>query len=250
MCLWDGRAQWRFDLNPEYKSKRTEDPKKVVVKDAYEEQRPYIGVALNALGVRQLTVADREADDMAGYLVRVLTVDPTHEVDLITGDQDWIQLVRPNVTWRDHRDDSRVVTLDTLMDKTGYATPLAFLEGKCLHGDTSDCISGVGGIGKDGAPPFLAEFGSVREFWRRCDSGEFVPKKKAHIRLCSAEGRMLFGRNLRLMQLLKVAPPAKNLTDVDVGKFDKDRFAQVCEELAFVSILRNLDHFVKPFIKE
>ena len=27
IVLWDGRAQWRFDLHPEYKSNRDNDPK-------------------------------------------------------------------------------------------------------------------------------------------------------------------------------------------------------------------------------
>ena len=166
---------------------------------------------------------------------------------MISGDRDWIQLVRPGVTWRDMRDDSRIVTIDNLMDKTGYPTPYAFLEGKCLQGDSSDCISGVGGIGEKGAPLFIAEFGSVRKFWQSVDSGKYKPTKKALIGLSSAAGRMAFGRNLRMMQLLKVAPPAKHAVNIDIGKFDIDGFSVVCEELAFSTILRNLDTFTTPF---
>lgn len=279
MVLWDGKAQFRYDIHPLYKSNRDNDPKKVEERQHYVAQRPYIARCLEHLGVRQMTAMKHEADDMAGYMVANLTKQDGNEVLLSTGDQDWIQLIRKGVTWRDHRDDSKVVTLDNLMDKTGYATPYAFLEGKCLHGDTSDVISGVGGIGETGAPEFLAEFGSVREFWRRCDSGEYVPSKKAHLNLWKGvsrftkeewaaqytgdpedkkalkkhmdewpgQGRILFGRNLRLMQLLKVQQPAKEDVVVVPGKFDMDKFAEVCEELAFVSILRNLEHFTKPF---
>lgn len=248
VVLWDGRAQWRFDLTPEYKSNRDNDPKKVAFKEAYVEQRPYIARALSHLGIRQITAMTHEADDMAGLMVKQLTDNkPDNEVVLITGDQDWVQLVRPNVTWRDLRDDSRIITHKTLMDKTGYSTPYAFLEGKCLQGDISDCISGVGGIGEKGAPELIAEFGSVRKFWQRCDSGDFVPKKKAHLRLCSAEGRQIFGRNFRMMQLLKVAPPAKEAVRVDVGQFNQEAFSELCEELAFNSILRNIDVFCHPF---
>lgn len=249
MVLWDGRAQWRFDLHPEYKSNRDNDPKKVEERKHYVAQRPYIARALEHLGVRQMTVMTHEADDMAGHLVGQLTKQPANEILLSTGDQDWIQLIRPNVTWRDHRDDSKIVTMDNLMDKTGYPTPYAFLEGKCLQGDTSDVISGVGGIGEKGAPEFIAEFGSVRKFWHRCDSGEFVPKKKAHQRLASPEGRAVFGRNLRLMQLLKVAAPNPKDVNVVQGKLDIDKFAEVCEELAFASILRNVENFCKPFAR-
>jgi 5'-3' exonuclease len=247
MCLWDGRAEWRFNINPDYKSNREADPKKAAAKEAYATQRPYISRALHHLGVRQMTVATHEADDMAGLLVSQLTQKPDNEIVMISGDKDWIQLVRPNVIWRDLRDDSRIVTIDNLMDKTGYATPYGFLEGKCLQGDSSDCISGIGGVGEKGAPEFIAEFGSVRKFWQRCDSGEFKPKKKAHLRLCSAEGRMIFGRNFRMMQLLKVAPPAKSAVSIDGGEFSNEKFGELCEELAFVSILRNQENFTNAF---
>lgn len=255
MVLWDGRAQWRFDLLPEYKGNRTDDPKKVADKEAYQAQVPYIQRALSALGVRQLTGLDHEADDLAGYLTGQLTQKnanlekPEHLIKLWTGDRDWIQLVRPGVEWQDHRDKSRIVTMKNLMDETGYASPFAFLEGKVLQGDSSDCIPGVGGIGEKGAPVFLAEFGSVRNFWKKCDSGEFVPKLKAHQRLCSAEGRMLYGRNLRLMQLLKVAPPAKERVKLDLGKFNEDEFSDVCAELNFVSLVKVVPTFVQPFLE-
>ena len=247
LCLWDGKAQFRFDLHPLYKSNRDNDPKKVAEREHYVAQRPYIARCLEHMGIRQMTAMHHEADDMAGYMEAKITAQPGNEVLLSTGDMDWVQLIRKGVTWRDHRDDSKVITLDNLMDKTGYPTPYAFLEGKCLHGDSSDVIPGVGGIGEKGAPEFIAEFGSVRKFWQRCDSGEFVPKKKAHINLASPAGRVAFGRNLRLMQLLKVQQPDQKDVKVVPGKFDADKFAEVCEELAFVSILRNLDHFLKPF---
>lgn len=249
LVLWDGKAQWRFDLHPAYKSNRDNDPKKVAEREHYVAQRPYIARCLEHMGIRQMTAMTHEADDMAGYMVDKFMATQGNEIILSTGDKDWIQLVRPGVTWMDHRDDDKVVTLANIFDKTGYPSPYAFLEGKCLQGDSSDVIPGVGGIGEKGAPDFIAEFGSVRKFWQRCDSGEFVPKKKAHINLASPEGRAAFKRNFRLMQLLKVTQPNQKDVQVTPGKFDAEKFAEVCEELAFVSILRNLDHFLQPFKK-
>lgn len=248
LVLWDGHAQWRFDLSPEYKSNRDNDPKKLAIREAYHKQTPYIKDALCALGVRQLRAKTHEADDLAGYFVKNLSEkDGFEEIVLISGDRDWLQLVRPGVTWRDMRDDARIVTTANFLDKTGYKTPLAFLEGKCLTGDSSDCISGVGGIGDKGAPEFLAEFGSVREFWRQCETGEYKPTKKAHINLYSGPGRQIFGRNLKMMQLLKVPKPDPSAVESRTGKPDPEAFADLCGELAFASITRNLDSFLKPF---
>ena len=249
MVLWDGRAEWRFELNPAYKSNRDNDPKKVAIKEAYTEQTPIIKTAIEHLGIRQMRVLTHEADDMAGYLVSELSRKPENEIVLISGDGDWLQLVRNNVSWRDMRDDAKIVNSKNFFDKTGYANPMAFLEGKCLQGDTSDCIPGVGGIGAKGAPEFMAEFGSVRHFWTKVDSGELVPTKKAHVNLASKEGRQAFARNLKMMQLLKVPKPEKRVVDMKLGKFDKEAFANVCEEYAFVSILKNLDTFTDVFNK-
>lgn len=279
LILWDGKAKWRFDLCPEYKGNRESDPKKIAIRESYAQQRPFIQRAMQHLGVRQMTAMAHEADDIAGLLVSQLTKQAGNEVILITGDQDWIQLVRPGVTWRDIREDDRVVTIDNLMDKTGYRTPYGFLEGKCLHGDTSDCISGVGGIGEKGAPEFIAEFGSVRSFLNQCDEREFIPTKKPHLSLWKGrsalnkdqwastfegdvtdkkalkahmdkwegQGRIIFGRNLRMMQLLKVAKPNPEDVKIIVGKLDKDEFSKVCEELNFASIMKSLDNFTNAF---
>jgi len=247
MVLWDGRAEWRFKLNPEYKSNRRDTPEKRAMKESYAKQKPFIERLLSSLGVRQMTAFNMEADDLAGYFVRKLSADPTNEIGLITGDGDWDQLVRRNVWRQDPRSDAKLITAANFYAKTGCKTPFAYLETKILMGDTSDCISGVGGIGEKGAPEFIAEFGSVRNFWRRCDSGEFKPRLKKHVGLASPEGRALYKRNFQMMQLLQVEPPAKAETKIDTGKFDKEAFANVCEGLAFGSILRNLDEFTKPF---
>ncbi|MPQ56345.1 5'-3' exonuclease H3TH domain-containing protein [Duganella sp. FT27W] len=286
--LWDGRAQWRFDLYPPYKGSRNSTPEQVAMKESYKRQRPYIARLLRHLGVRQLTVTSAEADDMGGYFAKLLSSAPGSKVGLITGDEDWMQLVRAatatsgEVWWKDPRSDGKFTNHKNFYDKTGCRTPFAFLETKILMGDGSDEITGVGGIGEKGAPEFIAEFGSVREFWRRCDAGEFVPRLKAHKRLYEGicpldidqwmtnypgdpadakalkkykdswpgQGRLIYKRNFQLMQLLKVPAPAKADVQLDAGKFDKEAFAEVCQELAFASILKNLDEFTNTFLQK
>lgn len=280
LVLWDGRAEWRFKLCPEYKSGRRSTPEKIAMKEAYAKQKPYIQSLLRHLGIRQITAFKHEADDLAGHFTRKLASDPKHHIGLITGDQDWLQLVRANVFWRDLREDSRQVNAKNFYDYTGCKTPLQFLERKCLMGDTSDSITPAGGFGKDkGAPELIARFGSVREFWRQCDSGEYVPATKAEFRLWKGEceldrdqwkdlytgdptderllrlhlnkwpgqGRKLFRRNFQLMQLLKVDPPAPADILIDKGKWDVSAFADVCAELAFASILKNLNEYTDLF---
>lgn len=247
IVLWDGKAQWRYELCPSYKSNRKDDPKKLRIREAYVAQRPYIARALNALGIRQLTVKTHEADDMAGHLVTQLSKNPDNKIQLITGDGDWLQLVRSNVSWRDMRDDAKQVDAKNFYDKTGFKTPYLFLQGKCLQGDSSDVIPGVARIGEKTAPLFLAEFGSVSEFWKAVDNGTFKPKKAIHTNLASPKCRAEYARNLKMMQLLKVTPPNAGDVVTDIGRFDQNKFTELCEELAFNSIIKTMDMFVIPF---
>lgn len=243
IVLWDGKAEWRKELHPDYKSNRVakneEEQKK---KEAYKAQSPFLRKALQLLGIRQILVTTHEADDMAGVLVRRAM----GLIVLVSGDKDWLQLVRDGVVWYDPIRENQI-GMGNFTDKTGYFSPREFLEGKALMGDTSDCIPGVGGIGEKGAPEFLAQFGSVENFFKQVDAGTFVPKKKAHIGLASEAGRAAFERNLRLMNLIDVPNPDRQNVSVIPPTYNEAGFQAMCEKLAFRSILRNFNEFVEPF---
>lgn len=240
--LWDGRAQWRFDMHPNYKSNRDADPKAVVKKQELVLQRPYIEQMLKSLGIPQMLVATHEADDMAGYLV----MNSGEPFELITGDRDWLQLVRENVTWYDPVREVRV-THANFLEMTGYYTPQEFLQGKCLMGDSSDVISGVGGIGEKGAPLFMAEHRNVAEFFRKVESGEYEPKGKVLKAFATKEGKIAFARNYKLMSLREVPKPRPNDVSIIRGEYNEEDFLALCRELNFTSIIRDKDAFLKPF---
>lgn len=247
LVLWDGKAQWRKDLYPEYKATRVAtDAKQQASKDSYKKQTPLIRKALQLIGVRQMLVTSAEADDMAGLMTRKISDKSGSRIVLVTGDKDWLQLVRPGVTWFDPIRD-RQVNLSNFFEFTGYRTPEQFVDGKALTGDSSDNISGVGGIGEKGAPEFIAQFGSVTEFFEQCDSGIFVPKKKAHQNLASPEGRAVFHRNRKIMNLLDVPNPPREDVSVITPTPNPEAFRQLCEKLAFASILREFDLFTNLF---
>lgn len=253
--LWDGHAQFRYDILPDYKGNRDDDAKKREVRERYREQRPYIKRALKVLGVRQLTGPDCEADDLAGLMVRgICEREPDPHIVLYTGDSDWYQLLRPGVIWRNPIEEANMVSLANLFEKTGYKTPIAYLQGKALCGDSSDNIPGVGGVSKDKAPEWLARWGSIPNFFKKVDSGEYTPAKRKAAnaktphpeeRLASPEGRAIWWRNLELMQLIKPRPQ-KNV-EVIRGEPNKQAFIELCEELNFSTILRDVDRFFAPF---
>lgn len=249
IVLWDGDSKWRKEIYPEYKANRKpKDEKSLLHKEAYKTQVPFIRKGLQLLGVRQLLANSYEADDLAGIFSKVLSSNENPAV-VITGDKDWLQMVNENVSWFDPIRD-RKVGLGNFFESTGYFTTEQFLDGKALMGDTSDNISGVGGIGEKGAPEFIAEFKSVENFFKLVDDGKFIPKKKAHQNLASEEGRNAYRRNIKLMNLLSVPNPPKEDVVIFKQSYNREAFQVFCEKLAFASVLREFDTFLKPFERE
>ena len=248
IVLWDGdsKQNFRYKLYPDYKGGKRRSPEMLKMKESYKAQVPKIKEFVNALGIRQITSAPHEADDLAGLLVKKFASDNVI-IRLITRDWDWSQLVKKNVVWH-NQTDKKMINIDNFEEVTGYKTPLAFLQGKALQGDSSDNINGVGGIGEKGAIKLLNEWSSVNELLKQFKSGEFTPKTKSVQNLVSPQGINIYNRNLRLMQLLRPELPlSSSYTSQDKGKFDIDKFKDLCGSCAFMSILNDLEDFLSPF---
>lgn len=246
IVAWDGRAQFRLDLLPEYKGNRAPlDDKQAAHKAAFRLQAPFVEKSLSLLGISQLRSPLLEADDLAGHLVPRL-VAAGHRVTMVTGDKDWLQLVGPSVTWFDPIRDRRVTPVN-FFEFTGYVDTDAFTEGKALVGDISDNISGVGGIGKTGAPLFMAKWKSVDSFFQAVDDGRAGKLTKAHQHLASPEGRAAFERNVKLMDWRHSRKPLSGEVLSTPALVDVPNFERFCERLTFASILRDLSAFLKSF---
>jgi DNA polymerase-1 len=263
IVLWDGRAQWRYDLYPGYKGDRDSDPEKKKHRENYKKQVPFIQQTLARLGVRQLLNYAAEADDLAGYMC----MRATGKVTLITGDRDWLQLVGPNVTWVDPRGEGVKVNAANFFQFTGYQSPQNFLQGKALQGDTSDTIDGIPGIGEKTAGDFLAEFGCVYRFLELVADGTHKPRQRKsktaktlhHEQiLASPEGQAIYFRNVKLMNLMLreeelhrgPLPPRDQYHNFKRKEQpDLQTVRRIFEQLAFVSILKDFDNFMRPFLE-
>lgn len=191
IVLWDGKAKFRYDLCPEYKATREDTPKKRIEKEKYKKQIPYIKKFLKNLGITQMLSLEHEADDLAGILVEKFCNPSKCKIVLVTGDRDWLQLVRNGVDWIDLRSGERKINIKNFEEKTGYKNPIAFLHGKALQGDYSDNISGVGGIGETGALKLINKYGSVNAFWNYFEenSSEVRLLKKAELSLLKGNSK-------------------------------------------------------------
>ena len=253
--LWDGRS-WRYDEFPDYKGNRVKTEKQKAERAAYVSQAVLLRNILSTLGVSQITASNYEADDLAGVLTGYY-ISRGDKVRLITTDEDWLQLVQPGVIWEDHRKLVRVRSA-TFASYTGFETPEQFLENKALKGDGSDKIGGVGGIGKGRSAELIKIWGSVASFLNdstpadtyQTETGNKIPK--AFLDFHSSEERhAIFKRNMRLMNLMD-AKALPHPLDYNISKEEANipAFRRLCGELAFHSILNDLDNFVEPFVNQ
>lgn len=245
IILWDGDAQWRKDIYPDYKGNRKAmNPKQAEQKAAYKRQMPLLEHGLSTLGVMQIRSPLLEADDLAAHMVA--TTLKGRKTLMLSGDRDWLQLLNADTEWYDPIRDQHV-HLDNFFEFTGYRTTRAFVQGKALQGDSSDNVPGVGGIGETGAPLFLATYGSVEEFFGRVDRKEPMKLTKAAINLGAPEGRKKYERNMQLMDLSQARKLEPGEAIIKRGKGDAAAFEAFCRRLAFASILRELPQFLHTF---
>lgn len=274
LVLWDG-ASWRKLHFPEYKAQRVKeavsksDEAQQKAREEAKQQIPFIRRAVGHLGVRQMLAINYEADDLAGMLVaRYAKTDK--KIVMISGDKDWIQLLRPNCVWvdpvRDHR-----LTSKNLSENLGYnpnkgrfdvckgvdvegfigvPTPQAWLEIKAMMGDVSDNIPGVGGIGPRGAIDLVTAYGSVGSFFNQIADKSLDPKslpKKLRDFAEMDEKHDIFRRNMQLMDLMTHERPEMINPKITSQPINFTGFEQLCRELAFNRIVNDMDTWLEPF---
>lgn len=258
IVLWDGKAKFRYDLYPEYKANRKKNAKMVELKDKFNEARPVLQSALNYLGISQIEAPNFEADDLAGYLTRKAGKKGS-KCMLITGDQDWQQLVNSITSWHDPRKSpGKFCDKASFREVTGCDSGLQFLQKKSLQGDSSDHISGVGGIGDKASQAIIDNYGGVKGLVKtHKEQGEFtkenIPEdlrqfKKKVNDFCSG-GLDIFARNYKLMDLLTDKHDSYIKEDMKVtkGNLDFDSFKQLCHEYSFLSIIREFQNWKECF---
>jgi 5'-3' exonuclease len=253
IVLWDG-VSWRKQISGDYKlnreSNETKAEKLVMArKNAYLKQLPMIHKALGFLGIPQVSALNMEADDLAAILTDRY-VAQGHSVILLTGDQDWLQLVGPKVVWRDPINNV-TVNVSNFQEKTGVPTSKMFTEVKALSGDKGDGVVGVGGIGKKGAVDFINQYGSFDNFLNMVCLEKTVDITKLHKKfrdLVEDEAKaIMFSHNLSLVDLRTSVRPDMVGLRMNKGTPDIEKMRRFCELLLFQSITKDFDNWISTF---
>lgn len=254
MVLWDGRS-WRNDIYSEYKAKRQSTAKQQKSRTEYYDQKPDMQKALRLLGVTQCFASNMEADDLAEIYSRQWK---GNRVTLISGDQDWIQLVDEKVTWVDPIRD-QVVDNKNFTEFTSFKDPKQFVEAKSVLGD-KDEVPGIKGIGPKILEVIYKDFNmSFREF---LDFHLGFPKESGEqwlqhtgknlpsiiTKVADANTFIQLSENDKLGDLRTSARPQPTNLKRNKNPIDIDGFKDFCYSLAFMSFTKNFETFVNPFM--
>jgi DNA polymerase-1 len=151
---WNAKSQSFDEVSYEgYKAKREAMPEDL------RRQIPYIRRALEALRIPILEAEGFEADDVIGTLARE-AAEQQHEVFIVSGDKDMMQLVTPQVKVLNPQKDNLILD-PAKVEETLGVPPGKVVDVMALRGDAVDNIPGAPGIGDKGSVELIKEFGSV-----------------------------------------------------------------------------------------
>ncbi len=155
------RHTFRTDMYAEYKGTRKDMPSEL------KSQMPLLKSLLNLMNIKIFEVANVEADDIIGTVVKHSGVKNI----IISGDRDVLQLIDGNTeVWLTKKGISDVekINLENIKDEFGIS-PSQIIDLKALMGDSSDNIPGVAGIGSVTATSLLKQYVTLDNIYANID---------------------------------------------------------------------------------
>jgi DNA polymerase-1 len=225
---WNGKTQSFEDVDYEgYKANRASMPEDL------RRQIPYIRRALEALRIPILEAEGFEADDVIGTLAREAD-DEQHEVFIVSGDKDMMQLVTPTVKILNPQKDNLILDPAKVVEVLGVP-PEKVIDVMALRGDAVDNIPGAPGIGDKGSVDLIVEFGSVEAVLERTSE---VKRKSYRESLEQNRDAVLLSKEL--VTIDSHVPLALDLHAMETQPPDLEACRELFTELEFTSMLREL----------
>ena len=210
-----------------YKAKRESMP------DDLRRQVPYIRRSLEALRIPILEAQGFEADDVIGTLARE-AAEQGHEVFIVSGDKDMMQLVSTHVKVLNPQKDNLVLDAVKVREVLGVP-PEKVVDVMALRGDTIDNIPGAPGIGDKGSVDLIVEFGSLEAVLDRASE---VKRKSYRESLEQNRDAVLLSKELVTIDCR--VPVPLDLTAMQTQEPDLEACRTLYSELEFTTMLREL----------
>jgi DNA polymerase-1 len=225
---WNSKLQDFEDVGYDgYKAKRESMPEDL------RRQIPYIRRSLKALRIPILQAEGFEADDVIGTLARE-AAEQRHEVFIVSGDKDMMQLVTEQVKVLNPQKDNLILDPAKVIETLGVP-PDKVVDVMALRGDSVDNIPGAPGIGDKGSVELIKEFGSVEAV---LDRAAEVQRKSYRESLEQNRETVLLSKELVTIDCH--VPLPLDLHAMETQEPDLEACRALFTELEFTSMLRDL----------
>ncbi len=225
-----GKITFRNEAYAEYKAHRKPTPIEL------SEQFSLVKEVLQSFGITTMEQAGYEADDIIGTLA-TLGEKAGHQVIIVTGDRDALQLISPHtkvMLTKKGISDMDVYDGQAFQDKYGV-TPSQQIDLKGLMGDSSDNIPGVPGIGEKTATKLIAQYGTIENLLENIDD---VSGKKVQENLRNNKEIALLSKKLAT---IVCDMPIEFVTEKFEFKPDVGTLKELCSKFEFKSLLPKID---------
>jgi 5'-3' exonuclease len=221
IIVWDEKQDYSINTRKseyaEYKGNRSKDT-------SPHENNAEIQRLLGLLGIVSIYPRELEADDIVAYICH----NKEGKKVIISVDKDFLQLVDKNVTLFDPIRKKEYI-YETFTADTGWARE-HWLQAKCIKGDTSDNVTGIGRFGDLKIKKFI--------------SGDLK---------LTNEQQEIYDRNMRVFSLeafkLNEAESSYYKDQLAISRSYKwIEFIESCKEYKFNSILNKKESWFSTFI--
>ena len=229
-----GSKTFRHTEYSDYKGTRDKAPNEITY------QFGILKDLLSSMNVNYLELDEYEADDILGTIAK-LAQKEGFEVDIFTGDRDYLQLVDDNIfVYLTKKGISEIKLMDNnaIFEDFGIS-PKQLIEVKALQGDSSDNIPGVKGVGEKTALKLIQEYGNLESLYENL--GKLKGKLKENLE--NEKDKAYLSRYLGEIYLN--VPIDKNIEDFELKDVNLNEYIEKLENLEFKSIINKFFKDVK-----
>ena len=223
-----GSKTFRHNEFADYKGTRDNAPNEITYQ---------FGILKDLLSsINYLELDEYEADDIIGTIAK-LAQKEGFEVDIFTGDRDYLQLVDDNIlVYLTKKGISEIKLMNTESILEEYdLSPKQLIDVKALQGDSSDNIPGVKGVGEKTALKLIQEYGNLENLYENIDN----LKGKLKENLVNEKDKAYLSRYLG--EIFLRVPIERNIEDFEIKDVNYNEYLKKLEKLEFNSIINK--HF-------
>lgn len=225
-----GSKTFRHNEFADYKGTRDNAPNEITY------QFGILKDLLSSMNVNYLELDEYEADDILGTIAK-LAQKEGFEVDIFTGDRDYLQLIDDNILvylTKKGISEIKLMNNKSILEEYGLS-PKQLIDVKALQGDSSDNIPGVKGVGEKTALKLIQEYGSLENLYKNLDA----LKGKLKENLENEKDKAYLSRYLG--EIFLNVPIDRNIEDFEIKDVNSDEYIKKLEKLEFKSIINK--HF-------